>query len=313
MKKLVRIAGGVLASTVLAASLVGCSNSAGTSSTGANSASSGTSSAVNATDGDTYVDVDWLKDNADKVVILDARSASDFMTQHIPGAVNLHWTDTSNVVEVQQGEAGWAELMDPADLAASISKLGIDNSKPVVVYTDTTDGWGEDGRMFWTLREAGVDDVKMLAGGWTQWLFNQGEHVSGLKGNDLDAIEQVDIDFVRQNIGTAVIVDARTPEEYAGETTMGEFREGRIPGSVNVPYVGLVNEDGTMKTAEELEKMFSDAGLSKDDQIIVYCTGGVRAAAVAEALASAGYTDVSVYTAGFSEWAGDSANQIEIG
>ena len=134
---------------------------------------------------------------------------------------------------------------------------------------------------------------------------------SGLKPQDLDEISQVDTAFVRDNMGAAVLVDARAPEEYNGETTMGEAREGHIPTAVNVPYIGLINEDGTMKTAEELEKLFSDAGLSKDDKVIVYCTGGVRAAAVAEALVDAGYTDVSVYTAGYSEWAGDVANAVE--
>ncbi len=303
-----RIAGAAIASTALALSLAGCTSSAGN----ATSSATSTSASLEAST-DAYVDVDWLKANADDVVILDARSVDDFMTQHIPGAVNLHWTDTSNVVEVEQGQAGWAELLEPADLAVAISRLGIDNSKPVVVYTDTTDGWGEDGRMYWTLREAGVEDVRMLAGGWTQWLYNQGGHASGLKGKDLDAIEQVDIDFVKRNLDNAILVDARSPEEYAGETTMGEAREGRIPGAVNLAYVDLVNEDGTMKAADELESMFSEAGLAKDDQIIVYCTGGVRAAAVAEALANAGYTDMSVYTAGFSEWAGDPVNPVEVG
>ncbi len=260
-----------------------------------------------------YVEVSWLKDHADEVVVLDARSAADFMTQHIPGAVNLHWTDVSNVVEVQQGEPGWAELPDAKTLAGSISRLGIDNTKPVVVYTDTTDGWGEDGRMYWTLREAGVTDVRLLSGGWTQWLYQQGGHASGLDGVDQDAIAQVDTAFVKENADTAVIIDARAPEEFVGETTMGEVRVGRIPGAISVPYVDLVNEDGTMKTADELDQLLADAQVAKDDQVIVYCTGGVRAAAVAEALVGAGYTDVSVYTAGYSEWAGDPANEVEVG
>lgn len=303
MKKIATSIVAAACAAALGVGLVGCSG-------GASTASSSSAAAAGESTG-SYVDVQWLQDNLDQVVVLDARSSDDFMTQHIPGAVNLHWTDTSNVVEVQQGQAGWAELMDADALAAQISRLGIDNTKPVVVYTDTTDGWGEDGRMYWTLREAGVTDVRMLEGGWTQWLFQVGTHDSGLKPQDLDDIAQVDTAFVKENMGTAVLVDARAPEEYNGETTMGEAREGHIPGAVSVPYVGMVNEDGTMKSAEDLEKMFSDAGLAKDDKIIVYCTGGVRAAAVAEALVSAGYTDVSVYTAGYSEWAGDPANAIE--
>lgn len=254
-----------------------------------------------------FVDVLWLSKHANEVVIVDARSAADYQTQHIPGAINLHWTSISNV-EVAQGEPGWAEIGDSSSLADAVTLVGIDGTKPVVVYTDPLDGWGEDGRILWMLREAGVSEAYILDGGWTAWLREIGTHQAGLQASDNDPIDQVDTAYVKAHRGSAVLVDARAPEEHNGEITQGE---GRIPGAVSIPYISLINEDATVKSADELAAIFEEAGLSPDDELIVYCTGGVRAAAVAEILYANGYENVNVYTAGYSEWAGDSSNEVE--
>ena len=255
-----------------------------------------------------YVSVAWLKEHADDVVV-DARSASDYGTQHIPGSVNLHWIGVSNVA-VDQGGAGWAKLPDAADLAAAVSALGIDNTLPVMVCTNSLDGWGEDGRILWTLRKAGVDDVYILDGGWTKWLFEQGTHVPSVKAEDQDPIFQVGTANVKEHAATATLIDARGADEFAGETTMGEARAGHIPGAVSVPSVDQYNEDATLKSEDELRSPFADAGLSEGDEIIVYCTGCVRAANVAEVLTALDYQNASVYTAGFSEWAGGETNEV---
>ena len=157
-----------------------------------------------------------------------------------------------------------------------------------------------------------MPEVYLLDGGWTKWLYDVGTHQAGLTPADNDPIAQVDTAYVKEHMSSAVLVDARAPEEYAGETTQGEAREGRIPGAVSVPYVSLINEDGTTKSGDELVAIFEEAGLTPESEIIVYCTGGVRAAAVAELLVANGYGNVSVYTAGYSEWAGDAANEVEL-
>ena len=303
---------------VMSLAIVGCANS----STSASSASASASSAA-ATSNDMYVTADWLKSNLDKVVVVDARSAADYGATHIKGAVNLSWQQVSNVMNVKQGEPGWAELDDQATILAAAAKVGIDGSKPVVVYADVKSGWGEDGRIMWTLREAGISDVKVLDGGWRKWVGSKGETEDGSVVNgtavaeptglqDADPIEQVDTAFVKEHLKDAVIVDTRLPKEYDGELAMGEARMGRIPGAVSLPNVSLYNQDGTILDDASLEAKFAEVGLTdKDALVITYCTGGVRGANVAEILASKGYTNVKVYTAGFSEWAGDSANEVE--
>ncbi len=287
------------------------SENSSASSSASESSSSSDSEATESAIADKYVTADWLKDHMDEVVIVDTRSADSFDSSHIAGAVNLHWQSVSNV-SVDQGSEGWGELLDPNDIVAAAATIGIDGTKPVVLYTDINDGWGEDGRIYWTLREAGIDDVHILDGGWSQWIAADGSIVTTLRaGEDTDPIAQVDTAYVKEHMGSAVIIDARSEAEYDGETTMGEARAGHIPGAINIPYVSLFSEDGKLLPEDDLKKILDEAGIKTTDEIIVYCTGGVRAAAVAEILSDLGYDNVSVYTAGYSEWAGDESNEIE--
>ena len=67
----------------------------------------------------------------------------------------------------------------------------------------------------------------------------------------------------------AVLLDVRTPQEY---------REGHIPGSVNVPLQSLGRE-GTLPA-------------EKDAALFVYCHSGARSRQAAEVLTRMGYGNV---------------------
>ena len=79
-----------------------------------------------------------------------------------------------------------------------------------------------------------------------------------------------------------IILDVRTPEEFAG---------GHIPGAINVP-----NE--TIDTAEILELP------SKDQLILVYCRSGNRSKQAAKKLSALGYTNI-VEFGGINDWQGE--------
>ncbi len=66
----------------------------------------------------------------------------------------------------------------------------------------------------------------------------------------------------------AVLLDVRTPQEY---------REGRIPGSINIPLQSL-------STADQIP-----AG--KDAPLFVYCYSGARSSQAVRLLAGMGYTN----------------------
>ena len=62
---------------------------------------------------------------------------------------------------------------------------------------------------------------------------------------------------------SAEIVDARAPERFAGNAPEPRpgLRSGHIPGAHNLPYGKLLNQDGTLKSAPELERLFAEAGV----------------------------------------------------
>lgn len=262
----------------------------------------------------TYVTVDWLKENLNNVYVVDARSVSAYTSSHIPGAVSGNWNNLSNVT-VAEGEKGWAAVNDAQANLSALALEGLTNDRPIVVYTNVNDGWGEDGRTMWTLQQAGFTDVHILDGGWGAWIGAKGETEGVITGYAESAtdIKSVSTAYVKKVVkaGKAVIVDARAEAEYNGTTNMGEAKMGHIPGAVNIPNVSLFEQDGKLKSSEDLEAIFAEAGLTdKSAEVITYCTGGVRAANVAQILHDNGFTNVKVYTCSFAEWAG-LGNKVE--
>ncbi|WP_413735597.1 rhodanese-like domain-containing protein [Shewanella sp. BJSY2023SW005] len=68
----------------------------------------------------------------------------------------------------------------------------------------------------------------------------------------------------------AMLVDVRTPEEYA---------EGHLPEAVNIPF-------------EQITEAFAKQGIAKDTPVVVYCRSGRRSGIAKESLEKAGYQEV---------------------
>ncbi|MBP1743805.1 MAG: SseA [Firmicutes bacterium] len=263
-----------------------------------------------------YVTADWLKDNLENVVIIDARADKEYNAAHIKGAINVTWQMLSDMT-VKQGEANWGVILPQAELEAKLGSLGIDGSKTVIVYNDPS-GLGEEGRLLWSLRTAGIENSKMLNGGYPAWTAAQGE-------TSTEAVKPAAVSFkitspqydsllatteyVKSNKDNIKLVDTRSTEEYNGSTNHGENYNGtkaygHIEGAVSLPYSNLYNDDGTIKSIADLKAVFEAAGLKPEDEIVTYCTVGIRSGFTAEILRMCGYTNAKNYNGSFSEWAG---------
>ena len=100
-----------------------------------------------------------------------------------------------------------------------------------------------------------------------------------------DLLKQPDINkgvLEYRNTNGAVLLDVRTPEEFADK---------HIPGAINIP-----NE--TIGTAEIPELP------DQDQLILVYCRSGNRSKQASEKLAALGYTNV-VEFGGINDWPGE--------
>ena len=108
-----------------------------------------------------------------------------------------------------------------------------------------------------------------------------------------------------------VLVDVRSKDEYDGKSGAIE-RKGRIPGAVHFEYNNVFNEDGTLKSKSDIEKLTKEVGITADKDIILYCETSVRAGIVYMALTSVlEFPKVKVYDGAYYEWSADSACPVE--
>jgi thiosulfate/3-mercaptopyruvate sulfurtransferase len=88
-----------------------------------------------------------------------------YLAGHIPGAVYVD-LDTELSDHSVTGR-GRHPLPTPAALEVSARRWGLNPGDAVVVYDD----WSGQAaaRAWWLLRAAGVADVRLLDGGWSEW------------------------------------------------------------------------------------------------------------------------------------------------
>ncbi|NLA70171.1 MAG: sulfurtransferase, partial [Clostridiales bacterium] len=91
-------------------------------------------------------------------------------------------------------------------------------------------------------------------------------------------------------------------DEYDGATDYGEAKGGRLPGAIHIKYTDLFEENGTLKSNDDITKMFTDAGLSEDDQIVTYCTAGIRSAYMQLIMSDCGFKNVKNYDESYYRW-----------
>jgi thiosulfate/3-mercaptopyruvate sulfurtransferase len=74
-----------------------------------------------------------------------------------------------------------------------------------------------------------------------------------------------------------------------------------MPGSLNVPYQGLV-EEGRLAPPERLAAAFAAGGVDTNKPIVTSCGSGVTAAILTLALDALGKEQVSLYDGSWAEW-----------
>lgn len=74
-----------------------------------------------------------------------------------------------------------------------------------------------------------------------------------------------------KGVKPAVIIDVRTPEEFAG---------GHVAGALNIPYEQIASGIRTVK------------GLGKDQPILLYCRSGRRSGLAKQSLEQEGYKHI---------------------
>ncbi len=264
-----------------------------------------------------FVSTAWLAENLalPDVAVIDATfwlpnenrdAKGEYLAAHIPGAVFF------DIDEIADHKTSLPHMLPaPADFAAAMEKLGLNDDGMRFVVYDSSDLQG-GARVWWTLRTFGARDVKLLAGGLPRWRaegrpLEQGSvrRPPGRFEVKFDKSAVADAQQVSKACAakSAQVVDARAAARFNGTTAEPRpgLRSGHIPGSLNLPWREVV-ESGEIKPKDEVKALFARAGLDLTRPVVTTCGSGVTAAILLLALASIGKRDVALYDGSWAEW-----------
>ena len=224
----------------------------------------------------------------------------EYARGHIDGAVFL---DLDRDLCGVAGPDGRHPLPEPGQLTAVLRRSGIDDDSAVVVY-DGGDMMAA-ARTWWTLRWAGLGDVRVLDGGVVAWNDAQLPVTSVIPEPTPGAVTVrpghlpvLDADGAAERARVGALLDVRAPERFRGEDEPIDPVAGHIPGAKNLFGGANVASKGGFVSREELAVQFADCG----DDTAVYCGSGVTAARTALAMAAAGRAVPPVYIGSWSNW-----------
>ena len=263
--------------------------------------------------GEKLVSTAWVAEHLGDDGLVIVESDEDVLlyeTGHIPGAVKVDWhTELNDPVT--------RDYLDGEGFAALMSKKGISREDTVVIYGDKSNWWAA--YALWVFELFGHPDVRLMDGGRAAWIAAGGEMTTDAptrQTTDYPVVERVDdasrafMTDVLDHLGKPLI-DVRSPQEYTGERTHmpdypeeGALRGGHIPTAASVPWARAANDDGTFRSREELEAIYTDeVGLDRSDDIIAYCRIGERSSHTWFVLRYLlGYESVRNYDGSWTEW-----------
>ncbi|MEM1097248.1 MAG: rhodanese-like domain-containing protein [Planctomycetota bacterium] len=267
------------------------------------------------------------------LIIIDARSGNDYATAHIPGAINLQPTDL-RTPKAKPGE-GFSQYLfrvgddyghgdlDVQRYAAILGGAGLDAGDTVVVYGNhagKADGSIPAMILDMLGHEGGIHFLDGL--GIQRWQaagFETTATPTVLPATDYQPSPRADVvwnlDDVQRHLGDNAVVfyDTRSLPEFTGENVRSNKRGGHIPGAVRIDYADLMDADKVTLAAEAIAQAHSEAGITPDKTVVLYCQTSTRVSLPYLALRQLGYANLVVYDASMHEYLNRSDTEIATG
>jgi molybdopterin synthase sulfurtransferase len=264
----------------------------------------------------------------------------EYEENHIPGALYL---DTNWL----ENPRDW-NRRTPEELEVALRSLGITRDTTVILYGRDTEGHANEKwpgrragqiaacRAALILRYAGVDDIRLLDGGYDHWVqagnqletvLNEPPTVASF-GVEIPLRPEliIDIDEAKQMLADkehAALVSVRTWREHIGAVSGYNYfgAAGRIAGDVwgncgsdAYHMEHYRNVDNTMRAYPEIAANWNEAGIRADKWVAFYCGTGWRASETWFYAYLMGWPRIAVYDGGWFEWSKDPIkNPIEVG
>ncbi len=221
------------------------------------------------------VDAAWLAAHLDdpNVVVVDGDVEAGYLRGHIPGAVLV--PDNYE----KDPATGRVHILPPDGFAAMCQNLGIGDDTLVVAYDNNQSLYAA--RLWWALNYYGHSNVKVLDGGWRQWIA-EGLPVSFDRPTprsdatftprvDQSLMVQVDELKAACTLSDTLIWDVRSDGEYTGANDRGNQRAGHIPGAVHLEWFNVMERDShRFKPAAAIRQLLHQHGITPDKAVFAY-------------------------------------------
>ena len=237
-----------------------------------------------------------------------------YLQAHIPGAgfIDLlnDWSDTTSSLN--------NTLLAPDGLATAIGNNGINADHQVVLYSSGHMMWAT--RAWWCLHYAGHRNVAVLNGNLSAWRKAGLPTTSGSERytkESFSALPNPSAIVSTEEVEKAVeqqacIVNALSPELYAGTGDFYYQRRGHIPSSLLLHFDALLNDE-YFRPPQQLFEALTKLGMLQNGRVITYCGGGIAATIDAFACKLLGQHDVAVYDGSMSAWVQSPDRKLTLG
>jgi thiosulfate/3-mercaptopyruvate sulfurtransferase len=260
----------------------------------------------------------WQADGP--VLLLDVRTdVFTYLKGHLPGAEYL------NTETIRASEGGIpTRLLSAEAYRALFGRLGIAFDRPVVIYSAGETHNIDATFAAWLLAAFGHPAVYVLDGGFFKWQLEQRPIVQVYPRVPTTSFpdrpfrpETAPLEDVQalQRAG-GVLVDARPPDQYAGQAG-SQIRRGHIPGAINHYWQNDLTQEGfghVWQPLATLRQAYAAQGILPERDIIAYCNSATEASHVFFTLRYLlGYPRVRIYVGSWTEWAENSALPVATG
>ena len=237
--------------------------------------------------------------------------AREYESRHIPGAVYVDLD--RDLAGRKTGINGRHPLPDPAAFAATLGGLGIDRSTQVVAYDQDAGMYAS--RFWWMLRWLGHGEVAVLDGGFAKWIAENRPTRSGQESRPprtFAGAPREDMVAAADDVAALIgregwlLLDARAPERFSGETETIDKKAGHIPGAANHFFRWNVDERNTLRPAQDVRaRLVETLGEVPPERVVCYCGSGVTACQNLLAMEHVGLGGARLYPGSWSEWSSD--------
>ena len=252
------------------------------------------------------------------LIVIDARSPTEYAAGHIPGAINLPGT-SMRTVKTATDPRGGQNVFRAADGSPDVGRYekllgdaGLTRGAAVVVYGNH--GGKADGSVAAMLLDwLGQRDVAFLDGiGPSEWLGAgrtlttiptvrpKAVYLADPRPDTVWTLRNVLADLRRPDV---IFYDTRTPGEFAGEPdARGNKFGGHIPGAVELCYSDFLTPRKTLVSRDQIKAALGKRGITPDKTVVLYCQTGTRVSLPYLVLKDLGYRKIAFYDASWQEY-----------